>query len=150
MVSPCVLWVNNLRPREGKLLAQGSHGYSRSGRPPASEAIESVPPHAAQGKLRPRESLNRDIEWSCPGIHTPPQERLASKSHFTRATLGQALPESPTLVPTRAVLRAVAPPAPLSAQAPCSFQPERPVPTSCSVPSASSPAPGLPGQDQGR
>lgn len=60
MVPPFLLQVNNLRPREGRQLAQGHTSDSRAGPEPelklepTTEAMKSLPAHVAHGKLRLR------------------------------------------------------------------------------------------------
>lgn len=62
---------------------------------PASEAIKSVPPHAEEDKLRSRESLSWDIEWTLLVSMPRLENGWPSEGHLTQLTLWQLLPESP-------------------------------------------------------
>lgn len=103
---------------------------------PTSEAVKGVPPPIAPGKPRSRESLHWDVEWSPPGIHTPPSE-----DHLTCLTLSQALPENPHSVLQGHSQEQGLPSLPRCTGSSCPFQPAFHLPTSCSAPTAIPPAP---------
>lgn len=105
MVPPFLLQANNLRPREGRQLAQGHTSDSRAGPEPelklepTTEAMKSLPAHVAHGKLRLRGHCTEPSWYLCPILRQAGPPRVMPGSPLTVFSIGVAKKTPPALFP---------------------------------------------------